>query len=175
MLSAGLGAAATLQPLRAFQPAPDLAGDDLVAALAAHSAEPLVTALLLIRRGGYAVGVAVGPELVHSKVGTRYVQSRTAAGGWSQQRFARRRAGQTDQLVRAAAQAWTELPDEPAPSVLVTGGDRLLTEQLLHEPRLRALVTRGVDRHLDVPDPRLDVLRQAATRAHALLVTVHDD
>jgi hypothetical protein len=41
---------------------------------------------------------AEGGLLAH-KVGTRYVQSRTAAGGWSQQRFARRRDNQADELV----------------------------------------------------------------------------
>ena len=43
------------------------------------------------RRGGYAVGLASGGGFTASKVGSRHVQSRTAAGGWSQQRFARRR------------------------------------------------------------------------------------
>ncbi|MGL5852830.1 MAG: Vms1/Ankzf1 family peptidyl-tRNA hydrolase, partial [Phycicoccus sp.] len=59
--------------------------------------------LVLVRRGGYAVGVAAGGRLATHKVGTRYVQSRTAAGGWSQQRFARRRANQADELVGATA------------------------------------------------------------------------
>ena len=55
--------------------------------------------LLLARKGAVAVGVADGPELVVSKVDTHYVQGRTAAGGWSQQRFARRR----DNQAKAAA------------------------------------------------------------------------
>src|SRR5699024_5847396 len=69
---------------------------------------PREIAVVLLRRGGYAIGLAhVGEngrrELRAHKSGTRYVQSRTAAGGWSQQRFARRRENQAEGLVRAAA------------------------------------------------------------------------
>jgi hypothetical protein len=161
-----------LQPLVPFEPGDLVEAGQLVAALAEHAERPLLTALLLIRRGGYGVGVAFGPDLQQSKVGSRYVQSRTAAGGWSQQRFARRRAGQAQQLVRAAAQAWAELPQHAPPVVLVTGGDRALCEQLLAEPALRGLRELGVARHLDVPDPRLDVLREAARGAQAIVATV---
>ena len=60
--------------------------------------------LLLLRRGGYGVGRASqGGALAASKVGTRYVQSRTAAGGWSQHRFARRRDNQAAGLIDTAA------------------------------------------------------------------------
>jgi Actinobacteria/chloroflexi VLRF1 release factor len=176
LLDAGAGATAEISPLLPFIPAEADAATDLVGALAAHAAAPLVTALVLVRRGGFAVGIARGATLEQSKVGSRYVQSRTAAGGWSQQRFARRREGQAKGLVRAAAAAWAELPRgaSATPTVLVTGGDRSLCEQVLAEGAardLRGLVSR---RHLDVPDPRLAVLQQAAARAHALLVTVRE-
>src|SRR6185312_1661299 len=48
---------------------------------------------LLVRLGGYAAGVFTGapPGLVASKVGRRLVHGRSAAGGQSQHRFARRR------------------------------------------------------------------------------------
>ncbi|HEX5594766.1 MAG TPA: acVLRF1 family peptidyl-tRNA hydrolase, partial [Micromonosporaceae bacterium] len=52
---------------------------------------PRQLGLLLARKGAVAAGVVDGDRLVESKVETRYVQGRTAAGGWSQQRFARRR------------------------------------------------------------------------------------
>jgi Actinobacteria/chloroflexi VLRF1 release factor len=159
-----------VEPLRGAVATPD----ELVAALVVHASAPVSTALVLVRRGGFAVGVASGARLTASKVGTRYVQSRTAAGGTSQQRFARRREGQAIQLLRAAARAWAELrPPEP-PSVLVTGGDRALCRQLLEEPALREVRDLGIARHLDGPDPRLDVLRTAAQRAQALVVTVHE-
>ena len=44
---------------------------------------PRRTAVLLVRRGRWAVGVFAGADLVVSKVDTRQVQGRTAAGGWS--------------------------------------------------------------------------------------------
>lgn len=168
------GSSVVMAPLLAFTPAVDQVGDGLVTALAHHAALPVVTALVLVRRGGYAVGVARGPELLVSKVGSRYVQSRTAAGGWSQQRFARRREGQAKELVRAAAEAWTGLGSTPPPVVLVTGGDRALCDQVLAEPGLRHMATLGCARHLDLPDPRLTVLRDAAVRAQALLVTISE-
>ena len=44
------------------------------------------------KRGSFHV--CCGYRRTAHKVGTRHVQSRTAAGGWSQQRYARRRANQ---------------------------------------------------------------------------------
>jgi hypothetical protein len=174
-LDAAGGATAEISPLLPFPPDGSEPATDLVGALAAHAAVPLVTALVLVRRGGFAVGIARGARLEWSKVGSRYVQSRTAAGGWSQQRFARRREGQAKGLVRAAAAAWAELPQGAAtPTVLVTGGDRPLCEQVLAEGPARDLLVLGSRRHLDVPDPRLAVLQQAAGRAQALLVTVRE-
>ncbi len=168
------GSSVVMTPLLPFAPVVGGADDQLVAALAEHAARPTVTALVLVRRGGYAVGVARGGELIRSKVGSRYVQSRTAAGGWSQQRFARRREGQAKELVRAAAEAWSGLAPSPAPAVLVTGGDRGLCDQVLAEPQLRRLAALGSARHLDLPDPRLAVLREAAVRTQALLVTINE-
>ncbi len=175
-LDAGGDATAEISPLLPFTLADADPATDLVGALAAHAATPLVTALMLVRRGGFAVGIARGATLEQSKVGSRYVQSRTAAGGWSQQRFARRREGQAKGLVRAAAAAWAELPRAEAapPTVLVTGGDRALCEQVLAEGPARDLRGLVARRHLDVPDPRLAVLQQAAGRAQALLVTVRE-
>lgn len=72
--------------------------------------------IILVRRGGYAVGLAHGDRLTAHKVGTRYVQSRTAAGGWSQQRFARRRANQADGLVGAVAEHAVRLLGTPGVS-----------------------------------------------------------
>ena len=60
--------------------------------------------MLLVRRGRWAVGVFDGADLVVSKVDARQVQGRTAAGGWSQQRFARRRGHQTDAVVEHAVE-----------------------------------------------------------------------
>ena len=132
--------------------------------------------LVLLRRGGFAVGVAEGPALRASKVGTRYVQARTAAGGWSQHRFARRREGQARELVRAAADVSVRLllPEASRLDSVVTGGDRAMLDALLADRRLALLRARLSNRVLDVPDPRLNVLQSALADARTVPLRVHD-
>lgn len=94
---------------------------------------------VLVRRGGYAIGLQIADQVTFTKCGTKYVQGRTAAGGWSQQRFARRRQGQTATIVDAAAheivRAYHAAANQPKakarPQALVLGGDRTLVEQSL--------------------------------------------
>ena len=73
----------------------------------AHAVAARTIGVLLVRLGGYAVGVFAGspPRLVSSKTGSRPVHGRSAAGGWSQHRFARRRENQAATALRAAADA----------------------------------------------------------------------
>lgn len=132
--------------------------------------------LVLVRRGGYAVGIARGGELINSKVGTRYVQGRTAAGGQSQQRFARRRSNQADALVgSAAAEAIRILaPQVGTLRALVPGGDRALVTAVLEHPRLSRLADLPREPLLTVADPRLAVLRTAAVDALAVRIRVED-
>lgn len=133
---------------------------------------PLTVGLLLIRRGGYGVGIARRGTLFTSKNGTRYVQSRTAAGGWSQQRFARRRENQADALVDTAAERAAALFAENPPDCLQPGGDAKLFADCLAHPRLashRALPRLPL---LPVPDPRQDVLRQAAADTRSLRISL---
>ncbi len=136
--------------------------------------------IVLVRRGGYAVGLAHGSRLVAAKVGTRHVQSRTAAGGWSQQRFARRRDGQADELVAAVTRHARRLllGDDESPKAgaggiprgLVLGGDRALVSQVVRAPALRAL--DGLPRRElpDLRDPTRAVLEAALRRGRALRV-----
>ena len=129
------------------------------AAFVPRVSTPPRCAVILVRRGGFAAAIVDGGEVEASDTGKRHVQGRTAAGGWSQQRFARRREKQANELVDAAA-AYVQqviLPRLPIEYV-VTGGDRALAQQVLNDPRLRPLqhVTRGP--HLAVPDPRRDVV-----------------
>jgi hypothetical protein len=146
-------------------------------AFVAAAGSPRAVGLLLVRRGGYAVGVAEAGELVASKVDSTYVQARTAAGGWSQQRFARRRENQTRALVNSAVETAVRvlLPEATRLATLVTGGDRALVDQVLADRRLGILAGLRAERFLDVPDPRLAVLREAVGRAHAVRVRVVED
>lgn len=131
-------------------------------------------AALLVRRGGYAVGVARGARLVAHKVGTRYVQSRTAAGGWSQQRFARRRANQADELVGAVTEHALRVLGGIDARGLVVGGDRALAESVLEDARLAGVRDLPRRELYDLPDPRLAVLETALARARAVRVTIDE-
>jgi hypothetical protein len=147
-------------------------GPQRVSGVAHFDHDPL--AVLLVRRGGYAVGTAVGDRLTAHKVGTRYVQSRTAAGGWSQQRFARRRANQADGLVDAAAEHAVRLLTGTHPAGVVLGGDKALVATLLEHPRLAGIRDLPRRELYDLPDPRLDVLRRALERGRAVRVTIEE-
>lgn len=150
-----------------FEPPPGAPGADTMAGFVAGAMAPRRLGLLLIRRGGVAVGTADGAALTSSKVDSAYVQSRTAAGGWSQQRFARRRENQAKALAGGTAELVGRLLVPAMPlDALVTGGDRRLADAVLADPRLASLPAPA--RHLDVPDPRLAVLRAAVASARAV-------
>ncbi len=157
-LTAADGATATI-----LVPFPPLADSSTsLDALLDHIGRDRLVGALLVRRGGYAVGVFAGRELRSSKVGHGYVQGRTKAGGWSQQRFARRRANQADRAYAAAAEAAYAVLGPVAEDLeaVVGGGDRSGVEAVLADPRLAPLRTRLTGRVLPTPDPRLDVLRR---------------
>jgi hypothetical protein len=148
-------------------------GSALLTSFTTAAREPRRAAVLLVRRGRWAVGVFHGAELVVSKVDARQVQGRTAAGGWSQQRFARRRGHQTDAVVASAADtaARVLLPHADEVVALFTGGDRGLVDEVLADPRLRPLAALRRDSHLDVGEPTKAVLLGTPTQFRA--VDVH--
>jgi len=157
-----------------------IGGDGATASFRWFDAEPL--GVVLVRRGGYAVALVRGGELVLHKVGSRHVQSRTAAGGWSQQRFARRRGNQADALVDAVAGHALRVllgdDESPArdalgrPRGLVVGGDRAMAAAVLRDSRLRALTALPRRELYDLPDPKRAVLEDAVRRGRAVRVTL---
>lgn len=164
VLAARDGATATLTHPWGDPDAAAAAGDPdaAVAAFAAAVTSARRVAVLLVRRGGYAVAVvdpSGGGAVLVSKTGTRRVQGRTAAGGWSQQRFARRREKQTGELAGAAADVGARLLLDPPATDLATGGDRALVERVLADPRLRPLAALPRGPYLPVGDPKPDVVR----------------
>ncbi|WP_319462202.1 acVLRF1 family peptidyl-tRNA hydrolase [Micromonospora sp. RTP1Z1] len=170
LLVAPDGATAELHP-----PPGAPASADLPGFVAAASA-PRRLGLLLARKGAVAVGVAAGEELVVSKVDIRYVQGRTAAGGWSQQRFARRRDNQAKAALADAVELAGRLllPEAPTLSALVCGGDRRAVDIVLAERRLAPLAALRAERLLDVPEPRHAVLVGAIAAARAVRILVRD-
>jgi Actinobacteria/chloroflexi VLRF1 release factor len=173
---------------------PGLAGpDEIAAALAAHARAPRAVGVLLVRLGGYAAGVFTGypPALADSKVGSRLVHGRSAAGGWSQHRFARRREKQANEALDAAADTaaavfgrWTsgitagagrprsgsEVTAGGADAAasrrsrldaVVLGGDKRAVAELRGDPRLAPYLALATERFLTVPDPKRAVLEAA--------------
>jgi hypothetical protein len=167
-LAAGDGATAACHvPFPPLDPSGLADGDapvdlDLVDALAAHALVDRRVGVLLVRRGGYAAGLFSGTRLLDRKVGSRYVQGKTKAGGWSQQRYARRREGQAREAYAAAAEAAAKvlLPVADTLDAVVTGGDAAAVAMLREETRLAPLWARERGPFLNVGDPRLDDLRE---------------
>jgi len=140
--------------------------------LLAHVSRPRTVGVLLVRRRAHAVGVFDGDELVASKVDTSYVQATTKAGGWSQQRYARRRANQAAAAFADAADAASRilLPHLTRLDALVCGGDRAAIDAVLADPRLRALAELRSEPWLAVPDPRLRILRAMPAQFRAVRI-----
>jgi Actinobacteria/chloroflexi VLRF1 release factor len=186
------GAVAECHPpfAESFAPPPGLADPgELAGLIAAHARTPRAVGVLLVRLGGYAAGVFTGypPALADSKVGSRLVHGRSAAGGWSQHRFARRREKQANEALDAAADTaaavfgrWTSgITATGAPAragsaparagsgavsrrhrldAVVLGGDKRAVAELRDDPRLAPYLALATERFLTVPDPKRAVL-----------------
>jgi hypothetical protein len=153
-----------------------LTAAETVAELVRLAREPRRLGLLLARKGAVAVGIAEGEELIASKVDTHYVQGRTAAGGWSQQRFARRRDNQAKAAAADGAGIVGRilLPDVRRLAALVTGGDRSAIDMILAAPPLAPVAALRDGRVLDVPEPRHAVLVSAVAGARAVTILVKE-
>jgi Actinobacteria/chloroflexi VLRF1 release factor len=145
-----------------FEPPPAGAGPAAIAAaIAAHARTPRAVGVLLVRLGGYAAGVFTGypPALADAKTGARPVHGRSAAGGWSQHRFARRREKQASEALDAAANAAVLIFGRgPRFGALVLGGDKRAIAELRDDPRLTPYLALATERFLTVPDPKRAVL-----------------
>ncbi|MFC6019351.1 acVLRF1 family peptidyl-tRNA hydrolase [Plantactinospora solaniradicis] len=163
-----------------LHPPPGLADVEDVDTLLARVVRPPRIAVLLARKGAVAVGVADGTTITASKVERFYVQGRTAAGGSSQQRFARRRANQAEAATSRAANiaARVLLPYAPgvrtapddAVSALVCGGDRSMIDTVLTDRRLSALALLRHPHLLESAEPRLAVLEEAVVAARRIRI-----
>ncbi|GII51703.1 hypothetical protein Pth03_00920 [Planotetraspora thailandica] len=144
--------------------------------LVVHATRPRTVGVLLVRLGGYAAGVFEGQRLVASKVGSRLVHGRSAAGGWSQQRFARRREKQSAEALRAAADvaARVLVPRAGEMDAAVFGGDRRAVDELRADRRLAPIFSLEEGVFLPVPDPKLAVLEDAPRQFRAVRIRVLD-
>lgn len=144
-------------------------------------AEPLLEALardrlvavVLVRMGGYAVGVLEGERIVASKVGTRFVKGRHKKGGSSSNRFRRRRGEQERELVDAAAAEAARVlgPWQSRVDAVALGGDRSAVARVLaSRPDLAWLEPLALERFFDVPEPRLRILEALPYQLYAARV-----
>ncbi|MDP9232297.1 MAG: hypothetical protein M3O73_05955 [Actinomycetota bacterium] len=128
--------------------------------------EDHLVAALLVRLGGYAVGVFEGERLLASKVGSRFVKSRHKKGGSSANRFRRRREQQARALIEQAAEVAVRLlePWRDRVEFVALGGDRgAIREVLATSPQLGWLAERAIARFFTVPEPRQRELERLPT------------
>jgi Actinobacteria/chloroflexi VLRF1 release factor len=113
-----------------------------------------VVAAVLVRLGGFAIGVFEGERLVVSKVGSRFVKGRHRKGGSSSGRFRRRREEQERALIEAAAgTAGTVLePHRERIEHVALGGDRAAARRVVEQ--LPWLGDKALARFFTVPEPR---------------------
>ena len=140
-------------------------------------AENHVVAVLLVRLGGYAVGVFEGEQLVASKVGSRFVKNRHKKGGSSANRFRRRREEQVADLVREAAEVAARVlePWRARAEFAGLGGDRTAVDAVLSERAdLAWLRERSLPRFFTVEEPRQRVLEALPYELYAVEVTPRD-
>jgi len=120
--------------------------------------------IILLRRGGFSVGVFNGDMLVASKTGTRFVKNRHRKGGQSQRRFDRIREKQIDELFDKTCEvAWEKLrPFLPRIEAIFLGGDRRTVQAFRAQcDRLAQFGGRLQERFVPTPEPRQETLRLA--------------
>jgi hypothetical protein len=132
--------------------------------------------LVLVRLGGHSVGVAFGGKVEVSATDRKQVHGRNKAGGWSQQRFARRREGQARVALQSAANDVFRVlvPRLAQLESVVLGGDWQALDVLRNDRRLTDVFSMAEDRVLDVPEPRRTVLDEAAERARCVEIVIQD-
>jgi Actinobacteria/chloroflexi VLRF1 release factor len=141
-----------------------------------HALAVRTIGLLLVRLGGYSVGIARAGAVLISTTGSRLVHGRSAAGGQSQHRFARRREGQARTALRAAADAAARvlLPHATELDAVVLGGDAAALRTVAGDPRLTGLLEHAEPRLLAIAQPRRAVLDEAARRVRCVEVQLSE-
>lgn len=135
-------------------------------------------AVVMLRLGGWAIGIYDGDTLVQSRNDARFVKNRHRKGGQSQRRFDRIREKQVHELfgdlcgeAEARLLPWLDRLD-----FVAYGGDRHTVQAALKECRfLRELPCPVLPRFLTVPEPRHETLERLPTLlSSSHVVTVED-
>jgi len=143
-------------------------------ALLTHLAGLGALAAVLVRGGAHSIGVLRSGVVLSSSTDRAYLQGRTAAGGWSQQRFARRRGNQRAASYESAASTAARILTPIAGTLtgLVVAGDRRGLADVLADSRLEFLADLPVRSFPDIPEPRRAVLDEIATRSLSVEITI---
>lgn len=152
-------------------------GEDPLADLVAAARTPRRLGLLAVRADGHAVGVWDGAAVVSSRRRGHYVQSRTAAGGWSQQRFARRRENQAKAAYEKAAADVAEIVEPVVGSLdaIVAAGNPAAVKVVLADSRCRrtaALAAAVPLPRLELRDTSREALTDLAVRILSVVITI---
>ncbi|MGD9893199.1 MAG: acVLRF1 family peptidyl-tRNA hydrolase [Dehalococcoidia bacterium] len=124
---------------------------------------PRTLAVILVRLGGYSMGIYRDGAFTETKTGGRFVKNRHRKGGQSQRRFERIREGQIREHFDAAGEAVRAklLPHAAELDAVVLGGDRRTVQAWLARSSLPdMLAAKVLPRVIDVPEPRLDILQR---------------
>jgi len=145
-----------------------------VEALIDHLASVGLLGLILVRGGAHSIGTAKAGVVLSSSTDRAYLQGRTAAGGWSQQRFARRRGNQLTASLADATETIQRilLPLAARLGGLVLAGDAAALKRVMAEPVLKALQGKSFRTFGDIPEPRRVVLDAVAERSLVLRIVI---
>jgi Actinobacteria/chloroflexi VLRF1 release factor len=140
-----------------------VAGWDL-ASLLDLTGRPHVLGLVLLRRGGFSVGVFDSDVLVASKTGTRFVKNRHRKGGQSQSRYDRMREKHLAELYDKTCETARSvlMPHLARIDAVFLGGDRRAAMEFRDGcVWLQQLGERLQARFLTTPEPRRATLQIA--------------
>lgn len=151
-----------------------LAPGDQPSALLSQLRSDLTVGVILARKGGHAVGVFAGDLLLAHANGSGYVQGRTKAGGWSQQRYARRRDNQAHRAYAKAGDDAARILLEHDLDALVCAGDKAAITAILADPRLAPLAALWDHQVRPVAEPRLKVLVEFGRTLTGVTITVNE-
>ena len=151
-----------------------IGGRQPVEALVDHLAGLGLLGLVLVRGGAHSVGTARDGVVLSSSTDRAYLQGRTAAGGWSQQRYARRRGNQLTASLADAASTVERvlLPFLDRLGGVVLAGDASALHRVMGEPALAPLARVPSRTFGDIPEPRRVVLDAVAQRSLVVRILV---
>lgn len=159
-------------------PLPSPVGDPLEHLLA-EAGRVRTVGLVLVRKQRFAVGLATGTSVTQAVTGRHHVNGRTKAGGWSQQRYARRRDNQAHRTYDDASRAVHELLEPRAADLdaVLLAGDASGLDVVLAGPgcaKVAALAARDDLVRLPILDPTREILEAYPARFAQVRIELND-